>query len=251
MCRASAMTEQDLALGLSRMVRVFSRLATLEGTGATCIEVGMGGRKNRKFWWIADERDRTKARILDKCVQNGDCVEWMGPFNGSGYGITTHLLGGARKTGRTHRIMWEIEHGPIPAGLVVDHVCRNRKCLNTSHLRIVTPYVNSVENNGSPIAVHAQKENCPRCGGDFTLIRSKHRARGVYRECKPCSKEKDRIRAQSPERKRIHAARERERKDRLRQNPEWVQAQKDYIKTWRAKRRSAHFTLDDVTETDK
>jgi len=55
-CRASAMTEQDLALGLSRMVRVFSRLATLEGTGATCVEVRMTKSKGvKKPKWTPDE----------------------------------------------------------------------------------------------------------------------------------------------------------------------------------------------------
>lgn len=240
-----------MALGLSRMSRVTSALATLDGTGATCMEVGMGGLKNRAFWWIEDEEQRTLTRILSRCVTQGDCVEWPGPFTG-GYGVTTHLMSGKRKMGRTHRIVWQIVNGPIADGMVLDHTCRNRKCLNVEHLRVVTPYINSVENNDSPLAVHARKTHCPKCGGDYTTFSSKSRKTGMYRACVPCVKEQAKKKRQTPEARRRQAEREKARRDRLRANPEWVASQREYMRNYHASTKcSAHFTIDDVVSIER
>ena len=56
------------------------------------------------------------------------CVIWAGGVNNSGYGH--------------HREVFEHAHGPIPTGLVIDHLCRIRRCINTSHMEPVTQRVN-------------------------------------------------------------------------------------------------------------
>lgn len=66
--------------------------------------------------------------------RNGECVEWTGSIGGSGYGRLT--VRGERTP--AHRYAWERENGPIPDGLVVDHRCINRTCVNVDHLRVVT-----------------------------------------------------------------------------------------------------------------
>lgn len=66
-----------------------------------------------------------------------------------------------------HRLSWEDNVGPIPEGMVIDHMCRVRACCNPDHLRAVPNVVNSTENT---IALLAQKcwrngKSCDACGG--------------------------------------------------------------------------------------
>lgn len=61
----------------------------------------------------------------------GDCVEWQGPSRGHGYG---HV----GRHGSAHRLAYRLFVGEIPAGLEIDHLCRNRACIKPAHLEAVT-----------------------------------------------------------------------------------------------------------------
>lgn len=78
---------------------------------------------------VAPAADRFWAR-----VQKGPiCWEWQGARNRGGYGV----FGRGRRTDGTvlaHRFAFEITRGPIAASLHLDHLCRNRACVNPSHL---------------------------------------------------------------------------------------------------------------------
>lgn len=65
------------------------------------------------------------------------CLEWIGALH-VGYAWVSHE--GKPQLG--HRLSYEYAVGPIPAGLVIDHLCRNRKCINPDHLDPVTQAVN-------------------------------------------------------------------------------------------------------------
>lgn len=67
-------------------------------------------------------------------VDTADCILWQGALDRYGYGKKS-------VDGRTvgaHRWAYERWYGPIPKGLHIDHLCRNRACLNPTHLEAVT-----------------------------------------------------------------------------------------------------------------
>ena len=72
--------------------------------------------------------------IVDQIDATGDCWEWTGSINSSGYGTVGH----ARHVHSVHRVVWEYLVGPIPDGLEIDHLCRNRRCCNPDHMEVVT-----------------------------------------------------------------------------------------------------------------
>jgi hypothetical protein len=91
-------------------------------------------------------------------VSVGDCWEWTGTVTRKGYGLVK-FPDHRRKV--VHRQAWEMLVGPIPDGLDLDHLCRNRKCLNPDHLEPVTRRENLMR--GATLArVNAQKTHCPQ-----------------------------------------------------------------------------------------
>lgn len=84
-----------------------------------------------------------------------------------------------------HRVAWELANAEeIPAGLYVDHMCRNRRCVNPDHLRVVTPRVNATENNVGPSAANAARTHCVN-GHEFTLENTYVHGPG-WRKCRTC-----------------------------------------------------------------
>ena len=74
------------------------------------------------------------GRLLTRVVWTpAGCWEWQGALN-QGYGVAT--CDGER--GRVHRLVYARLVGEPPAGLDLDHLCRNRKCCNPLHLEPVT-----------------------------------------------------------------------------------------------------------------
>ena len=82
-----------------------------------------------------EERFDTKY-IVD---ENTGCWQWIGAIDDSGYGE----FGLNKKIVYAHRYSWELEHGPIPEGLQIDHLCRNRACVNPVHMELVTTQENT------------------------------------------------------------------------------------------------------------
>ena len=89
----------------------------------------------------------TWQEALDNRVRTeGDCLIWTGSVNQWGYGRTKTQNGGLRVV---HHLAWERANGPIPDGMELDHVCFNRACINTDHLRPATKSENARHRQGA------------------------------------------------------------------------------------------------------
>ena len=107
----------------------------------------------------------------------GACWEYTGAITEKGYGRISIGPRGANKRTYTHRLVYEALVGPIPEGMTLDHLCKNKSCYNPAHLEIVTRAENSRRG--------ARKDRCLRGHDDW--VRRTDRGPND-RECRSCRK---------------------------------------------------------------
>lgn len=79
------------------------------------------------------------TRFWSRVDAEGDCWEWVGPLVAAGYGyFRLTPVPGSGAGVRAHRYGWEYLVGPIEEGFTLDHLCRNRRCVNPDHLEPAT-----------------------------------------------------------------------------------------------------------------
>lgn len=132
-----------------------------------------------------------------KNINTDDCWLFGGTISKFGYPITSKYINGRLQGFRVHRIMYENTIGAIPKGLVLDHLCRVRACINPKHLEAVTNQENILRGVGLP-ARNAKKTHC-NYGHEFTTenirIITDYRTGKPARRCKKCEKHVIRIKA--------------------------------------------------------
>lgn len=121
------------------------------------------------------------ARFWAKVVKTESCWIWTGSHQVGGYGNFQPIKG--RGIG-AHRYAYQITVGPIPNGLQLDHLCRNRLCVNPAHLEPVTARENTLRGNTMP-ALNAAKTHCPN-GHEYSHVW------GGRRYCSTCQAAKTR-----------------------------------------------------------
>lgn len=108
----------------------------------------------------------------------GGCVEWRGATTG-GYGQV--WVADRKKLDYVHRVIYETLVAPIPDGLVIDHLCKNRRCVNINHLEVVTRNENSRRGSSKLANTHCYR------GHRFTKETTAMNNRG-WRICKICNR---------------------------------------------------------------
>lgn len=125
---------------------------------------------------IAAVRANAVARFWGKVDKSEGCWLWRGRVGTHGYGVS-QIFGEAL----AHRVAYRLTVGDVPEGLTLDHLCRNRICVNPVHLEPVTNRENILRGDG-PSAQLARRELCPR-GHMFAGVRPTT----GYRFCRTCS----------------------------------------------------------------
>ena len=141
----------------------------------------------RKFGTLdAPARKTELERFTEKYQTDPDtgCWVWRAAMHRNGYGgFSMQDDAGKWNKRLAHRISYELHVGPIPEGLTIDHLCRNRRCVNPEHLEPVTLSVNLLRGTGAS-ARNAAKTHCKH-GHPFDEENT--RIRRGWRECKTCT----------------------------------------------------------------
>lgn len=129
---------------------------------------------------------------MGKVNTSGECWIWEGSTNGKGgYGVMSlppaHRSGKADKE-YAHRLMYTWRVGEIPPGMEIDHLCRNRLCVNPAHLEAVTRRENQARGVGTFTAVNAPKTACP-VGHPYDESNTYVHPLTGYRQCRVCRRE--------------------------------------------------------------
>lgn len=125
--------------------------------------------------------DRLMAKVSPE--PNSGCWLWTGALARNSYG-TSHE---GRRTIVAHRLFYKIFKGEIPDGLVIDHKCRVRCCVNPDHLEPVTMRENIMRGVG-PDRNRERKTTRTHCIHGHPTTPENLYVRGDVRSCIPCNR---------------------------------------------------------------
>lgn len=125
-----------------------------------------------RFWRKVDQQGPTWNGSL--------CWNWTASKSRKGYGA---FWDGANR--QAHRVAYELVRGKIPTSLQIDHLCRNRACMNPAHMELVDSRTNTLRGE-SFAAREARQTRCIH-GHEFTPENTRI-CRGGKRKCRECDR---------------------------------------------------------------
>jgi hypothetical protein len=144
------------------------------------------------------DSSRGKAYPIGYVIQESACWQWVGTVTGKGYGMIP--VGGRLR--RAHKHFYEQARGSVPAGLELDHLCRNRGCVNPDHLEAVTHQENILRST----RLITQCRN----GHPYDEANTFFNSTSGARQCRTCSRAfKRRWAAENPTYQRLWSAQRR------------------------------------------
>jgi len=126
-----------------------------------------------------------EERFWAKVEKTDTCWNWTAQLISGGYG---HFRVGSKKI-LAHRFSYRLLKGSLDPSLTIDHLCRNRKCVNPDHLEQVTMRVNILRGKGITARL-ARQTHCKR-GHELSKENTYIKKNGA-RECRICSRESKR-----------------------------------------------------------
>ena len=117
------------------------------------------------------------------------CWLWRGAGNPGGYGV---IQGRAAPTDTgkeirlVHRVSYYLSKGTIPRGMQLDHLCRNRRCINPFHLEAVTQRENILRGE----ALSAKQARQTHCKNGHEFTESNTDRKGNHRTCRQCTRDR-------------------------------------------------------------
>jgi hypothetical protein len=112
--------------------------------------------KGQPRYYVNGHRHRSARQpyIVEDRGHDTPCWIWQrSQVGNTGYGKLDH----EGKTYRAHRFYYQQEHGPIPDGLELDHLCRQTACVNPDHLDAVSQKVNIRRKSNTKLTMKAAK----------------------------------------------------------------------------------------------
>ena len=128
-----------------------------------------------RFWSKVNKDLSASSERLDL----GPCWVWGRSKTKGGYG----QFHWQRTTIRTHVLAYQVLVGEVPQGLELDHLCRNRACVNPEHLEAVTRFVNL---DRSPITIWVRRRAVTHCPQGHPYAGSNLGHDGKGRRCRNC-----------------------------------------------------------------
>lgn len=127
-----------------------------------------------RFW----SRVNKNGPIPEHCPELGRCWVWTKGLNGTGYG---DFSAGSKRIS-AHKWSYEAAKGPVPTGLELDHLCRNRLCVNPEHMEPVTHAENMRR-------AAAARTHCPQ-RHEYTAANTGYSCGDRY--CRTCHRDRSR-----------------------------------------------------------